>query len=229
MNIRKLLGALALAFSIGQAHAAVVILSSVNVDFEFDDSLFGLFGTFGVEDDTLELHEPAHFLAQTGSFGVVSASQATPNIEIIAHPGFKVVGVSVFEAGEYFRLGSAAKVAAGGQFIVGDTPLAFSAGDLDHTTSFADFHTTPWEVGMSAETDSHEVNVKLVNTLVAGILVPDVAQFASIRKTRVEIRAVTAPITAVPLPASVWMFGASLLGYLSVARRRSGAAAEALV
>ena len=220
MKIRKALGALTLALAIGQANAAPVRVSGLTVDFEFDDALFGLFGTFGVEDDALELHEPAQFLAQTGAFGVVSASQATSNIEIIAHPGFKVVGVSLFEAGEYFRLGSAAKVAAGGQFIVGDTPLAFSAGDLNHTTSFEDFNTSPWQVSMSVGTDSGEVNVKLLNTLVAGIVMPDAAQFASIRKTRVEIGALTAPITAVPLPASVWMFGSALLGYLSLARRQ---------
>ncbi len=220
MKIRNALGALALSLAMGQAQAAVIILSSVHVDFEFDDSLFGLFGTFGAEDDVLELHEPAQFLAQTGTFGVVSASQATPNIEIIAHPGFKVVGVSMFEAGEYFRLGSAAKVAVGGQFIVADTPLAFSAGDLDHATTFEDFNTSPWQVSMSVGTDSGEVNVKLLNTLMAGIVTPDVAQFASIRKTRVEIGALTAPITAVPLPASVWMLGSALIGYLSLARRR---------
>ena len=228
MKIKHALGALALCLAMGQANAAVVVLSSVTVDFEFDDSLFGLFGSFGVEDDTLELHEPAQFLAQTGAFGVVSASQATSNIEIIAHPGFKVVGVSMFEAGEYFRLGAAAKVAAGGQFIVGDTSLAFAAGHLDHTTSFEDFNTTPWDVAMSVATDSDEVNVKLVNTLVAGISTPDVAQFASIRKTRVEIGAVTAPVTAVPLPASIWMFASSLLGYWSVARSRSKAGANAV-
>lgn len=227
MKIKKALGALALCFVVSQANAAVVILSSVNVDFEFDDSLFGLFGSFGVEDDTLELHEPAQFLAQTGAFGVVSVSQATSNIEIIAHPGFKVVGVSMFEAGEYFRLGSAAMVAVGGQFIVGDTPWAFSSGNLDHTTRFEDFHTSPWEIAMSVTTDSDEVNVKLVNDLVAGILAPDVAQFASIRKTRVEIAALTAPVTTVPLPASVWMLGSSLLGYWSVARHRSRDSAAA--
>lgn len=228
MKIKHALGALALCLAVSQANAAMVTLASVTVDFEFDDSLFGLFGSFGVEDDTLELHEPAHFLAQTGAFGVVAASQATPNIEIIAHPGYKVVGVSMFEAGEYFRLGAAAKVAAGGQFIVGDMPVAFSAGNLDHTTSFEDFHTTPWDVAMSVATDGHEINVKLLNTLVAGITTPDVAQFASIRKTRVDISAVTAPVTTVPLPASIWMFASSLLGYWSVARKRSKAGANAV-
>lgn len=214
------MGALALALIIGQADAAVVTLTSVNVDFEFDDSLFGLFGTFGVEDDVLELHEPTQFLAQTGTFGVVSASQATSNIEIIAHPGFKVVGVTLFEAGEYFRLGSAARVAAGGQFIVGDTPLGFSAGNLADSTTFEDFHTSPWEVVMAVDTDGDEVNVKLVNSLVAGIVIPNLAQFASIRKTRVEIGALTAPITAVPVAASLWMLASSLLGFFSLAGRR---------
>ena len=218
MTISRTLGALALALAMSNANAAMITLSSINVDFEFDDSLLGLFGGFGAEDNTLELHEPALFKAETGSFGVVSASQATPNIEIIAHPGFKVIGVKLFEAGEYFRLGANANVGAGGQFIVNDTSIGFSAGNLDHTTTFAAFNTTPWEIASEVATDGHEVNVKLVNTLVAGIGAPGVAEFASIRKNRVEIGALVAP-TAVPLPPAIGLMGFTLMGL--IARGRS--------
>ncbi len=222
MKINKFLSVAALAFMVNQADAALVIVPGINVDFEFDDSLFGLFGTFGVEDDALELHEPANFVAETGNFGVVSASQATSNIEIIAHAGFKVVGVKLFEAGEYFRLGTHTAVGAGGHFIVGDDPIAFSAGDLAETTTFADFQPTPWSVELSSPTDAAEVNVKLTNTLVASILIPNLAEYASIRKSRVEISALTEATTVVPLPSAIWMLGSGLLGFTTVARRKLG-------
>ena len=210
--------AAALASGMFAGGVEAVTVSGVTVEYTFDDTLLGLFGSWSISGDKL-LFDPTQFKAVASNPGFVNTSQTTPLISVKAKTGFTLQNARLLEQGDYYRLGDAAAtgVGVGGQFIVNGSPISFPISSLTDTTSISAFTTTPWTVDLTGTLGGDNGTLKLQNILVAGVLLQNVVAQSFIEKKLVDIWVTT---SAVPLPPAAWMLGSALVGLVSVSRRK---------
>ena len=106
------------------AQAVPVTLSGNTVNYTFDDSLLGLFGTAKVAGDTL-FFTPTQFKATSfNGQGLVSVTEDV-DVQISLKPGFSFVSLGLVERGDYLLSGPGANTA--------DVSGALSLTDNTHT------------------------------------------------------------------------------------------------
>jgi len=208
----------------GGALAGQITLSGNNVDFTFNQSLLGLFGTPTISGNTLTF-TPHDFYAEAFNAPRIDLTNQTMHIRVSARPGFEIANVSLLERGDYFLEGQASSVSVAGQLRLFDLN--------NHLTSFTDsivssapltivgLPTRDWtaNAGFTFDTNLYElrnVNVTVENLLIARALGgPDSVAF-------IEKKEVFLNVTPVPEPETWAMMlgGLGLVGWMT-ARRRS--------
>lgn len=101
--ITALAGLLA-GLSHAPANAALITVSGTDVDFTFDGSLLGLYGTPTVSGDDL-FFSPAQFTSSSLNGSGMSSATATTFIDIQAHAGYTFGSLAFTEVGDYRLFG----------------------------------------------------------------------------------------------------------------------------
>ncbi len=118
LSISALAGLLA-GLSHTPANASLVTVSGTNVDFIYDDSLLGLYGTPTISGDNL-FFSPTQFRSSSLNGAGMSSTSATTYIDIHAHDGYSFGSLALTEIGDYKLLGQNSFVNIGGEMLVID-------------------------------------------------------------------------------------------------------------
>lgn len=203
----------------GNAQASLVTLYGSTVSFEYDSSLASLFGSANISGDTL-FFTPTAFTATALNSDGVALSNSTLNVKVKAlNPNNKINHLSVTEKGDYFSFGDSTVVAVGGQIRAFDInnpniDITESIVANDPFTQTAFLQTNNWQADTILDTssfDSGYINVTIQNLL--GAISGSLGQAAFIEKKYAGLT-----VTAVPLPATIWLLGAALVSLISGAR-----------
>lgn len=213
------------AISFG-TQAAPVTLVGNTVDFTFDSSLLGQFGSPGVSGNTL-FFTPVAFEAQAFNGLAFDLAKETMNIKVTAHSGHGLNTLNLLERGDYLLFGAASSVDVTGQIRAFDlanpnVDLTASISTLAPVTTVG-LPTHNWTASAAlnlASLDAVAANVTVQNLLIAKSFSAD--SFAFIEKKYVGLSVGTLAITPVPEAQTYAMMLAGLgLVAGSVMRRRT--------
>lgn len=111
-----------------EAFSGTITLSGTHVDFSYDDSLLGLFGTPTVGGDTL-FFSPTQFNALSVNGAGLTTTNASTYVDIHPHAGFTFNGVTLTATGNYKLRGAQSLVDVSGDILAVDksNPAAFPA------------------------------------------------------------------------------------------------------
>ncbi|PKM38469.1 MAG: hypothetical protein CVV06_00345 [Gammaproteobacteria bacterium HGW-Gammaproteobacteria-10] len=202
------------------AQANLLTLYGNTVSFEFDNALTGLFGSANVSGDTLYFTPNAFTATALNTDGVV-LNNSTLNVKVQAlNAQDKINTLSLIEKGDYFSFGESTLVAVGGQIRAFDinNPNIDKTESIvanDPFTQTAFLQTNNWQADTLLDTTafgSGYINVTIQNLL--GAISGTLGQAAFIEKKYVGLT-----VTAVPLPATIWLLGAALVGLITSAKR----------
>lgn len=118
LSIAALAGLMA-GLSHTPANASLVTVSGSNVDFTYDDSLLGLYGTPTISGDNL-FFSPTQFRSSSLNGVGMSSASATTFIDIHAHDGYSFGSLALTEIGDYKLLGKKSFVNIGGGMLAID-------------------------------------------------------------------------------------------------------------
>lgn len=173
------LGGLLCAIQNVPAQAALITVSGTHVDFSYDSSLLGSFGTPTVAGDNLFFSPTAFTATSLNSMGLATTA-ATTYIDIKTHSGYDFAGMTLTEQGDYTLRGQSGFVAASGALLAidknnppasGPSASAFLNTPDDMTLSDGALH--PWsataqiDLTGSAWTNTDSVRITLENLLEA--------------------------------------------------------------
>ena len=229
-SIQKMIAGGALLLASSAASAALITLNGSGVDFTYDDSQLGLYGTPTVSGNTI-FFTPTTFkaISTNGDGSVIESSNV--NVVITTHQGINLGSLGLQERGDYSLRGDGSTVELGGElrafdinnpmtvedssFITSSSNLAINDGKFHNWVGTADINlgTTLW-----ANTTS--INLTLENVLIATTV--DFPSRAFIEKKFAGIGITvgsSVPPSSVPVPAAAWLFGSGLLGLIGVSRR----------
>lgn len=199
-----------------QPQAATVTLSGQDVDFTFDDTLVGPFGTPTVSDNTLSFAPTTFTATALNGTGAVLVN-GTVNVTVTARgQDSRILRLALEERGSYIRDGETAEVAVTGELRATRLPLEEIAS-LQPSSNFepTGLAVQDWEASAALdlkEWDASEVLATAQNILIVRSLAAD--DIAFIGKMRVDLTAF------VPLPPAVWLLGSALIGLVAIGRRR---------
>lgn len=200
------------------ASAATVTAFGDNVKFTYDDST--LYGTGVVVGDNI-FFTPAEFKAESlNGAGLVTATEML-NIQVeVITAGYWLEEFALYEQGDYLLNGAGATAEAGGTFTVSSNNNSNSdAANFDAGPLTVQGALTEWTAGtaidLSWATDT-DVDLDIMNVL--GASTADLGEQSLVQK---KVGLVGVEITAVPVPAAVWLFGSGLLGLMGWSRRKN--------
>lgn len=201
------------------ANAAIVTLYGDDVSFTFDDAT--LYGSGTVVGNNIYF-TPADFKAESlNGAGLVQASEML-NLQVeVTTAGYWLEEFALNELGDYLLNGAGASASASGTFSVSSNTNAnsdsnnFDAGPLTVQGALTEWSTSSF-IDISWGTDT-DVDIDIMNLLQASTT--DLGEQALVQK---KVGLVGVEITAVPVPAAVWLFG-SALGMLGWLRRKAAA------
>ncbi len=234
------------ALPVMQAHASMAMSDTVTIS--FDDAANELFGEATVlssGNTTTITFFPADFVAQSTNGAGVESIFDILNFTIGAKDGYAITNLSLSETGDYElssdfgASGDAPQVNTRGLWAVtsntmidtagvGDLPAGFnfrsealfSTGTLTGDTGGSGAN---WNIDANVDLDSlagwgmdTSVTATLENHISAWSF--DNGELANIAKKSISISVTT--VSAVPVPASVWLFGSGLMGLVTIARRK---------
>jgi hypothetical protein len=208
------------------ARAATVTVFGTDVKFTFDDST--LFGT-GIAVGNSLIFQPTSFRAESLNGAGTDLANETLNIQVESITDNYVIETVVMqELGDYFLSGTDAEVTANGRLQVTSNTKTdglfpymadqiFNVGGLTVQNAATD-----WSGGATVDMSSIAgwgsdtlITAQMQNNLSATTL--NNGETAWIQK---KAGAVGLIVNPVPIPAAIWLFGAGLLGFAGVARRR---------
>jgi hypothetical protein len=208
-----------LLFSVLFVNVQANVVTGSTVSYTFDESLLSLFGTPTLIGDSL-------FFTPTGFFATGNESldikNATINLTVTALNGGTISALNLIERGDYIMKGDTAEVGVGGQLRVTDlcSPMTEAVEKIKPDVPFASqttfLPTQDWTVSAGVDFSGHKassVNVTIENILLA--FSGTFGDLGFIEKKGLIIGATTIPFSQVPLPASLWLFGSALLGFLT--------------
>lgn len=221
---------------VGHAYAAIVHLAGTNVDFYYDDAQTGMavFGTPTVSGDNL-IFTPGEFRAQsTDGTGLHTGTQTDTiasqfRVQAIARADIFLDGVAVREIGDYQMSGLGTQVTMGAALTIADTNDPFNTlVQLFNSTSnlsIQDSGLHAWDafgqVDLTTAQWANVGNIQIVleNNLSAVSLTAGTSAF--IQKNIIGEAVKISVLTAVPIPATVWLFGSGLLVLLAGVRKQT--------
>jgi len=221
-SVRNAIAGLCLVFGALSASAAIVSVDGDNVRFTYDNST--LYGSAIVVGDAI-LFTPTGFAAESLNGSGLDQEIEMLNIQVeIITAGYWLEDFQLVEQGDYILDGAGATAAVSGIFEVSSNTNAnvesnsFDAGPLTVQGAL-----TEWSAGSMISlgdtpgwaTDT-DVDLDITNTLSATTSAP--GEQSRVQK---KLGGVGIQITAVPVPAAVWLFGSGLVGLLGWARRKT--------
>lgn len=197
----------------GTAQASTVTLFGNTVSYTFDSALTGLFGSAIIDGDQL-VFGPVDF--QAISLGGAPAI-APQNIEVkvnAINPQQFINTVNYVENGTYSSFNEANLIAAGNLKAMNGASFdneLFEAG----ISGLQGFSSGEWSSNALIDTTAWASNA--ITVQISSLLFGTSSQsgFASIQKDLAILN-----VTAVPLPATIWLLGAALIGLISTTKRR---------
>ena len=215
MKFTRLLKGVALgAIAVYGSSASAGVLMGDTVKFTISDEA-SLFGMPTVDGDTLMFH-PTDFSAKSVNGAGAALTNETITIEVESLTGQNLLGASLEESGDYMKFdlgGGLNEVSVTGQLRSGALfdPIAPTAGF--GSTGLA---TSPWEANANLDLSGQATSktiITLENLLAAVTTVsPDIAF--------IEKKFVALNVTAIPVPAAVWLFGSAVFGLMAVVRKQ---------
>jgi len=221
--LRSAVAGCAVVMLAGGASAATVVAVGDNVRFTYDDST--AYGTGIVVGDTILFH-PDDIRAASQNVGSQTTTKML-NIQVeILTDGYWLQDFKLLEQGDYELYGDGASVDMAGEFMISSNTNSYSVTDnFDAGPLVVHDALTEWTassmisladtVGWGSDTD---IDIDLSNELFAQTLAG--GESAAIQK---KLDAVRIEITAVPVPAAVWLFGSGLIGLAGFMRRKAAA------
>ncbi len=180
-----------------------------------DSSLFNVDATTAVDlsDGSKLIIGLKDFFAADGG-AAPSAAVDTLTMTINAAPGYLITSVSYTEAGEGWTTNGVAS--ASGFFVADDIPINFPTQTLNPNTG-TETNPAPWMIPtmITPITNKTSIDISITNSLFAYAFSLD--NKAQITKTSATL---TIGVEPVPLPAAVWLFGSTLIGFVAFGRRR---------
>ena len=224
MNNRAKIIFLLLFFAFfGNVQANVTTLTGSTVSYTFDDSLLSLFGVPTLSGDDRLFFTPTNFAVNNGNgFDFQSANM---NITVNALNGGIIYAINLMETGNYIATGDNPLVDVKGNLQVTDLNKLLPDQKkiaLDNPIIGGSFTLSDWSASTGLDFTSHSaaaIKVSISNTLTA-FLRGNQDVFGFIEKTGLVLGATAAP-ASVPLPASLWLFGSALLGFLTLYRTKA--------
>jgi len=219
--VRSAVAGLCLLLLSGVGYAATLV--GDNVIFTYDDST--LYGEASVVGDTI-FFQPVDFIAESLNGGSDTA-EAMLNIQVqTINAGYWLKDFSLAEFGDYELIGTGASADVSGEFAVSSNTITksdtvlFDAGPLTVIGAATEWNTGAMidladTAGWGVDTD---VDIDITNTLAAAT-----TNSGELSRVQKKLGGVGLTITAVPVPAAVWLFGSGLLGLAGFARRRTAA------
>ena len=215
-----LVGGIACLFALS-SYAGTVIQYGDNVTFSYDDTT--LFGLGTVVGDNI-FFVPEDFISQSlNGDGLVETFDTLDLQVVVTTEGFWLSDFAVAEQGDYQLFGSGASASVSGDFTVTSNTSSFTdtnsfnAGPLTVQNAL-----TEWTAntgvnlsdtsGWGGDTD---VNLSLYN--LAATNTQALGEQAFLQK---KIGGVAVMVSAIPVPAAVWMFGSGLIALFGWAGRR---------
>lgn len=218
----------------GIASAASVTLVGTNVNFTFDDTLTGLFGTPSITGDTIFFTPvDSKAISANGNGTVLSASNL--NMVITPNQGTTLSFIGLQERGDYSLNGGGSSVGIGGQIRAFDmaNPIAVEDSSPIVTSSALTkndnrFHnwvaTADLDLSSAMWQNTGAINFTIESVLEATTVshfskaIID-KKFSGFWITAASSEQVVAP-SVVPVPAAAWLLGSGLIGMVGVSRRR---------
>jgi len=211
---RSALAGLILFLTGTYASAAIVTLYGDDVSFTYDDST--LYGSAFVVGNSIYF-QPTVFRAESlNGTGSDSINEMLDVRVEITTDGYWMEEFALVEAGDYYLSGAGASVSASGTFGVTSNTSAYSVNNAFTAGPLTvQGVTTDWlassEVDLSDTAGWYgdtDVTVMVDNDLVASTA--SLGEQAWVQKKIGGVVGLT--ITAVPVPAAVWLFGSALAG-----------------
>lgn len=206
------------------AQAAIVTLSGSTVNYTFNDSLLGLFGTPSISGNTLYF-TPINFYAQSLNGAGYSLTRDTVNVQVSAKAGYTLDALNLQETGDYQLLGRKSNVNVGGQIrvfslsqplnqltdsVTPTAPLNLKGSSTHDWTAVAGIDLTQHPSSYSAS----PINVTLENLLTADTLKKNT--LAYIEKKSIGLDVITSPVPEV----KDWALMLAGLGLVGLQMRR---------
>ena len=210
------------------AQAAMVTLSGSTVNYTFDDSLLGLFGTPAISGNTLSF-TPNAFKAKSANGDGYTLTDSTINVIASLKPGYVFSKVGLSEGGDYLLIGGGSSVNVTGQLRVFDPaqplgmhgyssitpapamPLDLMGPPTENWRATAGF---PNLGALPAYKSSASLNFTIENLLLADTVSGN--SLAFIQKKFVSLNVVTAPVPEV----KDWALMLAGLGLIGLQMRR---------
>ncbi len=203
----------------GTGNAALITVNGDTVSFTYDNALTTFFGAPKISGNSL-FFLPANFKAQSLDGGASALTSNTFQFKIDALGGHHISNLALTEKGDYILEGEKAKISALGELRAVDVKAPFqeliSKIVMDPFVQTGLVKTGDWTATANlafAPDITKSLYLSIENILLAKTGLKD--DFAFIEKKFVGLT-----ITAVPLPQAVWLFGAGLMGLLSISKRR---------
>lgn len=231
-SIQKMIAGGALLLASSTASAALITLNGSGVDFTYDDSQLGLYGSPTVSGNTI-FFTPTTFKAiSTNGVGSVMES-SNVNVVITTHQGVTLGNLGLQERGDYSLSGDDSTVELDGELRAFDINNPLTVEDSSFITSSSDLTindgklhnwvgTAGIDLGTPLWANTTSINMTLENVLTA--TTDDFPSKAFIDKKFAGIGITvggSVPPSSVPVPAAAWLFGSGLLGLIGVARRKT--------
>ena len=212
-------------FSVAPGYAAAVQLVGDTMIYEYDDGVNATalltFGTPSILGDTVRFLPPSFEARSVGSDGdgLVTTAESFVFSNVYSISGAEIVSIALTEFGDY-KITNGDNVSVDAELEIKNNPGQTESAMV--SSSFAamgDSGVLPqfWQVDLDINpalefiSSANDVSLTIHNTLKA-----ETDAFDEVAWIQKKFTITTA---AIPVPASVWLFG-SALGLLGVARRR---------
>jgi len=190
-------------------------------------SSIGLFGTIEVIGDSIAL-SPTDFRAESNAGGTVLLDY-NDVLQVIAKPGYQIDRLNISESGQYLLSAAAGSVGVDvdGWYDVVDWndffgPSVQQTLTISSVLTIIDGFAHPWQGSTDIDLTGtmwdgiNHIDLGLQNNLTATATLT--GELAWIEKNSIDLTVVT---TAVPVPATAWLFGTGLIGIAGIARRKN--------
>lgn len=205
---------LALFASTG-TQATMVTLSGNSVEYTFDDSQMGLFGTPEIAGNTLYFTPPPAFKATSNNGAGLVTTSETIGIKVSLKPGYSFSGLSLLISGDYLLNGPGTNTA--------DVGGSLTLTDSTHTQTIVLDSTSPLNVSGLPTSNWEEIVTDLtgwvpdINLTLTSTLSASTSEFRG--QAFVEQKYAGITVSTVPEPATLTMMLLGL-GLLILGRQR---------
>jgi hypothetical protein len=200
------------------ASAATVVEPGKTVNFVYDDSALGLFGTPHARANSNELiFDQTSFFAKSLNSEGAALTNSTILISVVAlNSATRIGGISLSEVGDYVRDGQTTEVSAEGGLLATNLENGMPPYDFEPIVPMTAPKPTMWKAGASIDTSGWDVSsleITVENLLRAKSLHLGDTAF-------IEKKLVSLTVSTVPIPGAALLFGPGLMAAFAPALRR---------